>query len=140
MKPNQNSDPLDQQIDALLASRPLKPSDDFAARVFAATEAETAQQDSKRPLSSLIKFALPLAAAIALTLSLLQLNSGSSKTTTNGSATADANTALNTTLNAAEAQEIFLLEDSLANLATLSTSEFGTQNLLSTLDALYLEI
>ncbi len=43
-------------------------------------------------------------------------------------------------INAAEAQEIFMLEESLANLATLSTTDFGTQNLLSTLDALYLEI
>ena len=38
MKTNHNSEPLDQQIDTLLASRPLKPSDDFAARVLAAAE------------------------------------------------------------------------------------------------------
>ena len=137
MKPNHNSDPLDQQIDALLASRPLKPSDDFAARVLAQAEAEakaeSAQQHSKRPLGTLIKFALPLAAAVALTFSLLQLKPDSQQPT------ATASTAANS-LNAAEAQEIFLLEDSLASLATLSSSEFGTQNLLSTLDALYLEI
>ncbi|MGZ0655933.1 hypothetical protein ACWPKO_10150 [Coraliomargarita sp. W4R53] len=133
MKPNHNSDPLDQQIDALLASRPLKPSDDFAARVLAQAEAETSQQHSKRPLGALIKFALPLAAAVVLTFSLLQLKPGSKQTTTTASTAA-------TSLNAAEAQEIFLLEDSLASLATLSSSEFGTQNLLSTLDALYLEI
>jgi hypothetical protein len=141
MKPNHHSDPLDQQIDALLASRPLKPSDDFAARVLAEAEAEQAKQDSKRPLGRLIKFALPLAAAIALTFSLLQLESGSSKPVSTSSASVSTDTSSTvTSLNAAEAQEIFLLEDSLANLATLSTSDFGTKNLLSTLDALYLEI
>ena len=68
MKTNHNSDPLDQQIDTLLASRPIKPNDDFAARVLAATETAVAEDFSdktKRPLGLLIKFALPLAAAIA---------------------------------------------------------------------------
>jgi hypothetical protein len=37
-------------------------------------------------------------------------------------------------------QEIFLLEESLAILADISATEFGSTDLLSTLDALYLEI
>ncbi|MBT65510.1 MAG: hypothetical protein CML13_20130 [Puniceicoccaceae bacterium] len=144
MKPNHHSDPLDQKIDALLASRPLKPSDDFAARVLAQADAEHAstQQAPQHPYSKLIKFALPLAAAVALTFSLLQvkpdaqaINGHASLTTANNSQSTSA-----AAINAAEAQEIFMLEESLANLATLSTTDFGTQNLLSTLDALYLEI
>ena len=45
-----------------------------------------------------------------------------------------------TTLSTAEVQEIFLLEESLAILADISATEFGSTDLLSTLDALYLEI
>ncbi|MDQ8194728.1 hypothetical protein QEH59_09850 [Coraliomargarita sp. SDUM461004] len=136
MKPNHNSDPLDQQIDALFASRPLKPSEDFTARVLAAADADNAdtKPHSKHPLSKLIKFALPLAAAITVTVSLLQFESQP------GEPSANSVSSLSNNLNSAEAQEIFLLEESLANLATLSTTELGTQNLLSTLDALYLEI
>ena len=80
MKTNHNCDPLDQQIDTLLASRPLKPSDDFAARVLAAAETAVSEDSSgkrKRPLALLIKFALPLAAAIAVTISLLPVNTDS---------------------------------------------------------------
>lgn len=130
MKPTKHSDPLDQKIDALLASRPLKPSDDFATRVLAQAEADAAaHRTAHRPLGTLLKFALPIAAAVAITFSLLQLN------------TETPEPAQATELSSAEAQEIFLLEESLASLATLSSSsEFGTQNLLSTLDALYLEI
>lgn len=135
-------DPLDQEIDALLASRPIKPSDDFAARVLAAAEAaeaEDAARSAKRPLGTLIKLALPLAAAVVLTISLLQFNTGSTPAVDATAATA-ATAADATALSNAEAQEIFLLEESLDSLATLSTTEFGTQDLLSTLDALYLDI
>ena len=37
-------------------------------------------------------------------------------------------------------QEIFLLGESLASLEDISATEFGNTDLLSTLDALYLEI
>ena len=134
MKPNHNSDPLDQQIDTLLASRPVKPSDDFAARVLAAAETALAEDSSgkrKRPLGMLIKFALPFAAAIAVTISLLPVNTDSVAPT--GSTESD-------TLSTAEVQEIFLLEESLASLAHVSAAEVGSVDLLSILDALYLEI
>ena len=134
MKPNHNSDPLDQQIDTLLASRPVKPSDDFAARVLAAAETAVSEDSSgkrKRPLGMLIKFALPLAAAIAVTISLLPVNTDSVAPT--GSTESD-------TLSTAEVQEIFLLEESLASLAHVSAAEVGSVDLLSILDALYLEI
>ncbi len=134
MKTNHNSDPLDQQIDTLLASRPVKPSDDFAARVLAAAETAVSEDSSgkgKRPLGMLIKFALPFAAAIAVTISLLPVNTDSVAPT--GSTESD-------TLSTAEVQEIFLLEESLASLAHVSAAEVGNVDLLSVLDALYLEI
>lgn len=134
MKTDQNNDPLDQQIDTLLASRPVKPSDDFAARVLAAAETAVSEDSSgkrKRPLGMLIKFALPFAAAIAVTISLLPVNTDSVAPT--GSTESD-------TLSTAEVQEIFLLEESLASLAHVSAAEVGNVDLLSILDALYLEI
>ena len=135
MKTNHNSDPLDQKIDTLLASRPLKPSDDFAARVLAATAETAVSEDSlgkrKRSLALLIKFALPLAAAIAVTISLLPVNTDFVATT---------KPVESATLSTAEVQEIFLLEESLASLAHISAAEVGSVNLLSILDALYLEI
>ena len=135
MKTNHNSDPLDQQIDTLLASRPVKPSDGFAARVLAAA-AETAQaEDSsgkrKRPLALLIKFALPLAAAIAVTISLLPVNTDS---------VAPTGSTESATISIDEVQEIFFLEESLSSLAHVSATEVGSFDPLSILDALYLEI
>ena len=134
MKTNHNRDLLDQQIDTLLASRPVKPSDDFAARVLAAAETAVSEDSSgkgKRPLGMLIKFALPFAAAISVTISLLPVNTDSVAPT--GSTESD-------TLSTAEVQEIFLLEESLASLAHVSAAEVGNVDLLSILDALYLEI
>lgn len=121
-------DPLDTRIDTLLASRPLRPSGDFAARVLEAAEADTAAR-GKHPLSRLIAFTLSIAAAAALTFSLLQLDHGSATATTEAPA-----------LTTAEAQEIFLLEESVADLSTTGASGFAGQDLLTTLDALYLEI
>ena len=134
MKTNHNNDSLDQQIEDLLAGHPVKPSDHFATRVLAA--AKTAVNDdstgkTKRPLGILIKFALPLAAAIAATISLLPAITGSVTPTKSTEST---------TLSTAEMQEIFLLEESLASLANVSATEVGSFDLLSFLDALYLEI
>ena len=134
MKTNHNCDPLDQQIDTLLASCPVKPSDDFAARVLAAAETAVSEDSSgkrKRPLALLIKFALPFAAAIAVTISLLPINTDSD---------APIRSTESATLSTAEVQEIFLLEESLASLAHVSAAEVGNVDLLSVLDALYLEI
>jgi len=153
MKTNHQSDPLDRKIDALLASRPLKPSHDFAARVLARADAQSradadaqagAQADAQfpaqaenapvhsrapqRPWGKIIAFALPLAAVIALTFSLLHLEPSAAEPTQSAE------------LSTAEAQEIFLLQESLAGLATFSSAEFDSRDLLSTLDTLYNEI
>lgn len=134
MKTNHRKDPLDQQIDTLFASRPVKPSEDFSARVLDAAETAAAKDSAgqdKRALGTLIKFALPLAAAIAVTISLWPVHTDS---------VATAESIESTTLSTAEVQEIFLLEESLASLTDISATEFGSTDLLSTLDALYLEI
>ena len=134
MKTNHRKDPLDQQIDTLFASRPVKPSEDFSARVLDAAETAVAKDSAgqdKRALGTLIKFALPLAAAIAVTISLWPVHTDS---------VATAESIESTTLSTAEVQEIFLLEESLASLTDISATEFGSTDLLSTLDALYLEI
>lgn len=136
MKTNHHRDSLDQQIDTLLASRPVKPSEDFAARVLAAAETaigEGSTGKAKRPLGTLISFALPLAAAIAVTISLSLLPVHTDSVDIPESIES-------TTLSAAEVQEIFLLEESLASLTDINATEFGNTDLLSTLDALYLEI
>jgi hypothetical protein len=134
MKTNHNSDPLDQQIDTLLATRPVKPSDDFAARVLAAAETELAEDSSgkmRRPLALLIKFALPVAAAVAVAINLLPVNTDSVAPTISTESA---------TISIDEVQEIFLLEESLSSLAHVSATEVGSFDLLSILDALYLEI
>jgi hypothetical protein len=136
MKINHNSDQLDQQIDTLLASLPVKPSEDFTARVLAAAEnavAEDSSEKAKRPLGTLIKFALPLAAAIAVTISL-------SLWPVHTDSVAPAQSTERAILSTTEVQEIFLLEDSLASLANVSATEVVSIDLLSILDALYLEI
>ena len=136
MKTNHRKDPLDQQIDTLFASRPVKPSEDFSARVLDAAETAAAKDSAgqdKRALGTLIKFALPLAAAIAVTISLSFLPVHTDSVDLPESIES-------TTLRTAEVQEIFLLEESLASLADISATEFGSTDLLSTLDALYLEI
>jgi hypothetical protein len=136
MKTKDSRDPLDTKIDALLASRPIRPSEDFTARVIASAEAEI-QRDtqtrrsfrSKGRLGRLLTFALPVAAAVVLTFSLLQLKpDGAPSPAAAGS------------LSKAEAQEIFLLEESLASFAELDAADFGGDALLHTFDTLYLEI
>jgi len=121
---NPQPDPLDEKIDALFRSQPIRPSADFAARVIAASDAPASNERFSR--GKLLAFALPLAAAIVLTLSLLQLSPGS-----------EAEAAQ---LTQAEAQEIFLLEEGLASLEALDSSGFEGVDLLATLDALSTQI
>lgn len=126
MKPHIDKDPLDETIDALLTSRPLQVSDDFTARVMAATEGDTAQRSTIRKI---LPFALPIAAAIAVALTAWTQMQGTSKTAIEGAP-----------LSMVEAEEIFLLEESLASLVSADESSLGSGSLLAALDALYLEI
>ena len=131
MKTTDPRDPLDQQIDALLTNKPVQPEADFTARVLAALDAElktSVPSPSRKGLATLLKFALPIAAAAALALTLVQFNTASTPTTPSAH------------LTAAEAQEIFLLEDGLHGLAELTSENFKGQDFLATLDALTFEI
>ena len=130
MKTTDPRDPLDRTIDDLLASRPLTPSDDFAARVLAAADALPAEQPRTSPVGQLLRFALPIAALIAVAFTLAQLMP------TKPTAVAVAAP----TLNAADLQEIFLLEEGLTGLTQLQDDHFSSTDLLSTLDALTFEI
>ncbi|MGJ8652480.1 MAG: hypothetical protein ACSHX8_04355 [Opitutaceae bacterium] len=131
MKTTDPRDPLDQKIDALFASRPIKPSADFAQRVLDAAKAEALTQSEatpKRTFAPILKFALPIAAAVAFALTLSQWNQTSIPSTPAAN------------LTAAEAQEIFLLEEGLDMISTLNSDNFNSADLLSTLDALTYEI
>ena len=121
-------DPLDHKIDALLKSHPLRPSQGFATRVLEATDHCEATPNRSR-ISTLIITALPIAAAIALAFSLLQPDQS-----------ANSNEPEELSLSIAEIEEIFFLEENLRELGTTEGPSFAGQDLLATLDALYLEI
>ena len=155
MKTTDPRDPLDQQIDALLASRPIKPSDDFASRVLHAAKADTPTYRKKATtLAPVIRFALPIAAAIAAGFVVMALFDQRSEpapiiniaSTEDAATTQPATTGeliVETTLiDEIETQEIFLLEEGLAGLTAQfeSDDEFNGDILLETLDALLLEI
>ena len=132
MKTKFQQDPLDKKIDALLASRPLQASDDFTARVVAAAEQKSAQPAKlakRSKLGKLIPFALPIAAAVAVAFTTWT----QMQNTPNAMLEA-------APLSMVEAEEIFLLEESLSALTSSDSSGLGSGSLLATLDALYLEI
>jgi hypothetical protein len=128
MKTTDSRDPLDRTIDDLLASRPLQPSDDFAARVLAAADELPAAKRRTSPVGQLLRFALPIAALIAVAFTLAQF------LPTKPTAVAAP------ALSAADAQEIFLLEEGLTGLTQLLDDTLSSTDLLGTLDALTFEI
>ena len=137
MKTTDSRDPLDQQIDALLSNKPVRPRTDFTADVLSALDAEleaskTQKQRTegtlRKRLAPVLTFALPIAAAAVLALTLVQFNRASPFATPAPN------------LTAAEAQEIFLLEEGLEGLSELTTESFKGQDFLTTLDALTFEI
>ena len=128
MKTTDSRDSLDRTIDDLLASCPVQPSDNFAARVLAAADELPAEKCCSSPAGQLLRFALPIAALIAVAFTLVRF------TLTKPTAVADL------TLSAADAQEIFLLEEGLVGLTQLNDDSLSAAHLLSTLDALTFEI
>ena len=126
MKTTDPRDPLDRQIDDLLASRPLVPSADFVARTLAAAN-QIEEQSRSRALRVLLPFALPLAAAAALVLLL-------------GNPVVESDSHFEPfPLETALDQEIFLLEQGLSGLAGQieEPSPLDGSTLLQTFDALY---
>ncbi|MGC6454893.1 MAG: hypothetical protein ACON46_00020 [Coraliomargaritaceae bacterium] len=130
MKTTDPRDPIDQQIDELLASRPLVPSKDFVARTVAAAD-KMEKSHRKSLMQPILRFALPLSAAAALA---LLLWAPSSET-----ATAPASAA-RLPFDPTFDHDIFLLEEGLSGLAgeIEDSSSLDGSTLLHTLDALYL--
>jgi hypothetical protein len=129
MKTTDPRDPLDRKIDDLLASRPLQPSDDFAARVLAAAN-QLPTEPATRPVTHLLRFTLPIAALIAVAVTLVQFRPNKPTATAIAA----------TTLDAADMEEIFLLEEGLIGLSQLQDDQLSTNNLLSTLEVLTFDI
>ncbi|HKK18806.1 MAG TPA: hypothetical protein VJ952_09015 [Opitutales bacterium] len=137
MKPQ---DPLDQKIDELLARQPVKASDDFAARTLAEAEA---QDPRKQPggLAPLIRFVLPLAAALALA-AILVSQFGKDPASSPAALVQDSTSATTTAasqaaLDAYELQELLLLQEGLSGFAQIETDDLSTGDLLATLDTLH---
>jgi hypothetical protein len=129
MKTTDPRDPLDRKIDTLLASRPLQPRPDFAMRVLAAADALPAQNKPTSTMGHLLYIALPVAAALAVALTLTLTDVAPTHIT-----------AAHPLLTASDLQEIFLLEEGLSPLAKIENEDLGGNNLLNTLDALYFDI
>lgn len=138
MKTTDPRDPLDQKIDKLLASQPVKVPTDFTARIL--TEVETEPRSKKSvTLAPLVGFALPLAAAVAL--AFIVLNSsppGSSEAPAKDNALAASDTETGEALRSYEIQELFMLQEGLSRFAQIESKEFSSgSELLTTLETLY---
>ena len=118
-------DPLDRKIDSLLASKPLPASRDFTARVLAAADQLPARATPPRRIHNWRAMALPVAAAIAVLLSIVSV---SIRSATRGTHAAP--------LSSADIHEIFLLEEALSGLPQLQDPAFSSERLLHTLDTL----
>jgi hypothetical protein len=146
MKTTDPRDPLDRQIDALLASQPLKPSGDFLARTLESIDAVPEPQKAS-PFAKIIPFALPAAALIAIALVMVsQLRSPApeipaqlSQNPAPGEVSSPEPPSSEDAsgITRAEIDELFLLQEGLSGLAELETESLRGGDLLNTLDALY---
>ncbi|PXA04804.1 hypothetical protein DDZ13_06460 [Coraliomargarita sinensis] len=128
-------DPLDRKIDDLLASRPAKAPDDFADRTLAKLDAR-AELKKSGGLASLIRFALPMAAAVALAFILYKQFTPDG--TEAPAQVADSPISSDEDLNSYEIQEILLLQEGLAGFARIEAEELSRgDDLLITLETLY---
>jgi hypothetical protein len=139
MKTTDPRDPFDPHLDALLASRPLQASDDFTQRVLTAAGASPAATPppakSTPSARRFLRYALPLAAAIALATTLLP----SRPHTAPGARAVNPPAATAQPLLTAELEEILILQESLAGLMPPDGESLAASNLLHTLEALYFD-
>lgn len=126
---NPTDDPLDQKIDDLLRSRPLRADAAFKARILEATAKKPLPARRPARLMVCLKFALPMAAAIAVAALFF-----------NRAIDSPPLIPQTTNLSTIETEEIFLLETSLEGLVGLDQSDVATDGLLPTFEILYLEI
>ncbi len=124
------NDPLDQKIDQLLASQPIQASADFTARTLARAEAD-APRRKPGTLAPLIRFALPLAAAVTLAFSIF--HAFGPKT----AATMAQAHETPSTLTSFEIQELLILQEGLSGFAQVESDEINSGELLDTLETLY---
>ena len=135
MKTTDPRDPLDQKIDQLLARQPVQASDDFAARVQALVEKQKPAAKPRR-LAPIIRFALPLAAAIAVALAIWSQYSQDG-TTAPTLVTSKPTETDEEALTSYEIQEILLLQQGLSGFAQIESEELSGGELLDTLETLY---
>jgi hypothetical protein len=154
MKTTDPRDPLDRKIDDLLTNRPVQASAQFTAQVLAATEREDSFQLSQtyaKPDGQFLRLALPIAAVIAVALTLAHFSTSSP----NASDAAD-QLAINTSsqnlvvtpvaeteleiLLSPDIQEILMLTEGLAGLSQVEGDIINATDLLNTLNALTFEI
>ncbi len=114
-------DPLDNRLDELLASQPLKPSVDFTERVLAEIEKPASEKDSPDTKHPWLRLVLPIAALLTAAFVIVQLAS-------NESANSDV-----PVLSTIELQEIFVLEEGLSGLVNLQDADLNNIDLLDAL-------
>ncbi|GEM_PF-1322726 len=134
MSTDKENDPLDEAIDQLLQSEPIDYSAGLTKQILAASEEITNDtaihdEDETTPLTWLARFALPIAAAIAVALIIPNLFDTNTNAPTEVFAISTPEPDL---------QEIFELEESLDGL---TVNEYATSfdSLTLTLDALLFE-
>jgi len=137
MKTTDPRDPLDQTIDELLTSQPVKAPEDFAARTLDKVDAQP-QRKKSGSLAPLIRFALPLAAALALAFIVFdQFSPVSPEAPTGANGLSASNTDPDEDLSSYEVQELLLLQEGLSGFAQTESDKFNSDELLHTLETLY---
>lgn len=129
MKTTDPRDPLDQEIDRMLAERPIQADARFLEDVLAAVEQAGNAPSTPNPSWSrrVALYMMPLAAAIAI---VFALSTQGPETSRPGSS-----------LSLVEAQEILDLTQALSGLSLPTESNSGSElELLATFDAIYFEI
>ena len=128
MKTPNSPDPLDDMIDGLLASQPLKTSSDFTHRVLAAVEKVDADDANPQSTKPWLRLVLPLAASFIAAITLIQFIP-----------TKPAEEALPQTLTTKELREIFIFEEGLTAINQLYEDDLNEADLLDMLNLLNLE-
>ena len=134
MKTKDPRDPLDQKIDALLASQPVRASADFSERLLERVD-QLPRRKGASPVAALLRFALPLAAAVALLFAIFSQLSPESVEP--GSSQLSQHEPDSAALNDYEIQELLMLQEGLSSFAQIDADGFDSSDLLDTLDTLY---
>ena len=138
MKTTDPHDPLDQKIDELLSRQPVEPSADFAERTRAEAENQAPVKESGA-LAPILRFALPLAAAVALAFVIFNpFRPGTPEAPASPNGLAATDPSLDEQeLNSYEVQEILLLQEGLSGFAQVESDDLNGGELLNTLETLY---